>query len=179
MKTSECYYLGRINKPWGVKGQLSLFLDVDSPEEYLGLDSAYIDIKGQLIPHFFHIDSLNGNKAVATFEDIGPDQASALAGRDMYLPLDMLPKLDGNRFYFHEITGFRVVDRERGDIGHVEQVLEYPAQPLLQVMRNNVEILIPIIDEVIKDVDRENKTLLIEAPKGLIDLYLDDTNSAC
>lgn len=176
MNINECYCLGRITKSWGVKGQLVLFLDVDSPEDYLDLDSAFVEIKGQLVPHFLHIDNINGNKAIATFEDISPEQAGALVGHDLYLPLSLLPKLDGNRFYFHEVVGFRVVDSQHGDIGTIEQVIEYPAQPLFQVMKNGTEILIPVIDEVIDTVDRQNKTIHITAPNGLIDLYIGDTN---
>lgn len=179
MKIADCYCLGRITKPWGVKGQLVLFLDVDTPEDYLELDSAFVEVKGQLVPHFFHIDQLNGNKAVATFEEMTPEQALSLVGHELYLPLDLLPKLEGNKFYFHEVTGFRVVDEVHGDIGTLEQVIEYPAQPLFQVMKNGVEILIPVIDPVIKKVDRKLKTIFIEAPNGLIDLYLGESNKGC
>lgn len=176
MEIKDCYCLGRVTKPWGTKGQLVLFLDVDTPEDYLELDSAFVEIKGQLVPYFFHIDQLNGNKAVATFEEITAEQASALVGHELYLPLDLLPKLDGNKFYFHEVTGFRVVDSVYGDIGTIEQVIEYPAQPLFQIMKNGVEVLIPVIDEVIDKVDRKNKTIFITAPNGLIELYLGDFN---
>ena len=177
MTIEECYNLGRITKPWGVKGQLVLFLDVDSPEDYLDLDSAFVEIKGQLVPHFFHIDSINGNKAVATFEDITPEQAGALVGHDLYLPLSLLPELTGNQFYFHEVVGFTVVDSVYGDIGTIEQVIEYPAQPLFQIMKNGTEVLIPVIDPVIDKVDRKLKTIFITAPNGLIELYLGDINS--
>lgn len=177
MNIDDCFYLGRITKPWGVKGQVVMFLDVDTPEDYLELDSAFVEIKGQLVPYFFHLDNLNGNKAVATFEDLPSDQAAALVGHALYLPLDLLPKLEGNKFYFHEVVGFSVIDDEKGDIGTLEQVIDYPAQPLFQIMKNGVEILVPVIDEVIKKVDREGKTLYINAPKGLIDLYLGDINN--
>ncbi|MBR1549892.1 MAG: 16S rRNA processing protein RimM [Bacteroidales bacterium] len=177
MNIEDCFYLGRVTKPWGVKGQVMMFLDVDSPEEYLGLDSAFVEVKGQLVPYFFHIDNLNGNKAVVTFEDLTPEQVNALVGHSLYLPLDLLPKLEGNKFYFHEVVGFRVIDDEKGDIGTLEQVIEYPAQPLFQIVKNGVEVLIPVIDEVIKKVDREEKTLYIAAPNGLIDLYLGDINN--
>lgn len=176
MTTSECYNLGRVTKPWGVKGQMVIFLDVDTPEDYLGLDSAFVEIKGSLVPYFFHVDHLDGNRAVVTFEDLSADQAHALAGHDLYLPLDLLPKLEGNKFYFHEVVGFRVVDDEKGDIGILRQVIDYPAQPLFQIMKNDTEILVPVIDQVIKKVDRELKTLYIAAPNGLIDLYLGDIN---
>ena len=172
MTKEECYYLGRVTKPFGVKGQVVLFLDVDAPEEYAGLDSVLVETKGSLIPYFIKDVRLNGNKAVAEFEDITPEESLALVGRELYLPLDMLPKLEGNQFYFHEVTGFRVVDEEQGDIGVLQTVIEYPAQPLFQIDKEGVEILIPVIDEVIKQVDREQKVIHIAAPKGLIDLYL-------
>lgn len=176
MTTDQCYCLGRVSKPWGVKGQMVLFLDVDTPEDYLELDSAFVEIKGQLVPHFFHIDQMNGNRAVVTFEELTPEQAHALAGHELYLPLDLLPKLDGNRFYFHEVVGFHVVDSVHGDIGTIAQVVEYPAQPLFQVMKNGTEILIPVIDQVIDRVDRVLKTIFITAPNGLIELYMGDLN---
>ena len=172
MTKEECYRLGNITKPFGYKGQMVFYLDVDSPQDYAGLDSVFIETKTGLVPYFFKVDNINGNKAVVTFEDLTPDEAQALSGHDLYLPLDLLPKLSGNQFYFHEVTGFRVIDSQYGDIGTLQSIIEYPAQPLFQIDKEGKEILIPVIDPVIKLVDRENKTLHIEAPNGLIELYL-------
>ncbi len=172
MTKDECYRLGNITKPFGYKGQMVFYLDVDSPQDYADLDSVFIETKTGLVPYFFKVDNINGNKAVVTFEDLTPDEAHALAGHDLYLPLDLLPKLTGNQFYFHEVIGFRVVDSQYGDIGTLQSIIEYPAQPLFQIDKEGKEILIPIIDPVIKLVDRENRTLHIDAPNGLIDLYL-------
>mgnify|MGYP002624224224 CR=1 FL=1 len=176
MEVKDCYYLGRVSKPWGIKGQLQLYLDVDSPEEYAGMDSAFVEMKGRLVPCFFRIDQLSGHRAVVTLEDATPEQAQSLAGHDLYLPLDRLPRLEGNKFYFHEVEGFRVVDSVYGDIGVLQQVVEYPAQPVFQIEKNGVEILVPVVDEVIDKVDRALKTLFITAPNGLIELYLGEIN---
>lgn len=172
MTKEECYLLGKITKPFGIKGQVVMFLDVDCPEDYIDLDSAFVEIKGNLIPYFFKLDNINGNKAIATFEEITSDEALSLVGHDLYLPLSLLPKLTGNQFYFHEVVGFSVIDDEHGDIGTIQSVIDYPAQPLFQIMKDGIEILIPIIDPVIKKVDRDTKTIFITAPTGLIDLYL-------
>ncbi|MCQ2294535.1 MAG: ribosome maturation factor RimM [Bacteroidales bacterium] len=174
MTKDECYSLGKITKPWGIKGQVVFFLDVDTPEDYFELDSAFVEVKGNLVPYFFKLDNFNGNKAVATFEELSPEEAHALVGCDLYLPLDLLPKLTGNKFYFHEVTGFRVVDTEHGDIGNIKTVIDYPAQPIFQIMKGDTEILIPVIDQVIKEVNRDEKTMYINAPNGLIDLYLNE-----
>ena len=173
MNKEECYQLGKITKPFGYKGQMVLFLDVDTPEDYATLDSAFVEVKGNLVPYFFKVDSLNGNKAIVTFEELKPEEAQALAGCELYLPLSLLPKLTGNKFYFHEVVGFRVVDSEKADIGTIKSIIDYPAQPLFQIMQGETEILIPLIDPVIQQVDREAKNIFITAPTGLIDLYLE------
>ncbi len=86
MTHDECFYLGRITKPFGIKGQVVFFLDVDDPEQYAQLDTVLVDVKGALVPYFFHIDNLNGNKAVVTFEELTAQEALALVGRELYLP---------------------------------------------------------------------------------------------
>lgn len=176
MEIKDCYYLGRVTKPFGYKGQMVLFLDVDDPEAYSELDSALIEVKGRLVPYIFHVDNINGNKAVVEFEDLDVDEAQALAGHDCYLPLTLLPKSEGNHFYFHEVTGFTVCDMEKGNIGILQSVIDYPAQALFQIMNGETEILVPIIPQVIKEVDREHKIIYIEAPAGLIDLYMAEDN---
>lgn len=172
MTKDQCYQLGKITKPFGYKGQVVFFLDVDTPEDYAALDSVFVEVKGLLVPYFIKELKINGNKATVTFEDLSAEEAQALVGSNLFLPLDLLPKLDGNRFYFHEVIGWKVIDNEKGDIGTIASVIDYPAQALLQIMKNDKEILIPIIDPVIKKVDRKEKTIHIEAPNGLIDLYL-------
>ena len=155
MTKDECYYLGRVTKPFGFKGEMVLFLDVDSPDDYATLDSVFVEMKNGLVPYFIKSLRINGNKAVALFEDLTAEQAAALA----------------------EVKGFRVVDDQYGDIGVIESIIEYPAQPLFQIMNGTTEILIPVIDQVIKEVDRDNKTIYISAPNGLIDLYMSENNN--
>ena len=179
MTKEECYQLGRITKPFGFKGQVVFFLDVDCPDDYVELDSVFVEQKGMLVPYFIQEIAISGNKAVVTFEDLTPQEAQALVGHDLFLPLDLLPKLTGNQFYFHEVIGFEVIDETHGNIGTIQSVIDYPAQPLFQIMKNGVEILIPIVDPVIKNVDREKRIIEICAPNGLIELYLQVNNNGC
>ena len=52
MTTDECYRLGRITKPFGLKGEVIFFLDVDEPDNYAGLDSVFVETKNGLVPYF-------------------------------------------------------------------------------------------------------------------------------
>lgn len=181
MNKNDCYYLGKITRTNGTKGGLSIFLDVDNPLEYINLDSVFVEFKGQLIPYFISeiIIHNSRNTAVVYFEDINDtEQASKLSNCNLYLPLASLPKLEGNKFYFHEIIDFLLIDENFGQIGKVEQVLEYPNQALFQCFYNEKEVLIPINDLFIKNVDRVNKTIGLNLPEGLIQIYTNPEKDA-
>ncbi|MDD2287791.1 MAG: ribosome maturation factor RimM [Bacteroidales bacterium] len=172
MEIKDCFYLGKVSKPFGFKGELVLFFDVDTPEEYSELDGVYIEINKRLVLYPIETIRVRSNKATVRFRDISPEDALKLIGKDLYLPLELLPILEGNKFYYHEIIGFEVIDAEKGNIGVIKKVLEYPATPLFSIDFKGKEILMPIIDSVIENVDRETKTIYINAPKGLIELYI-------
>ncbi len=174
MQKEDCFYLGKITKPFGYKGELIIWFDADDPSYYAKLQSVLVELKTGLVP--FNIKSMkfkNTINAIISFEDLNPDAALTLVGKDLYLPLKMLPKLKGNKFYFHEVMGFSVIDTNHGNIGIIDKILDYPAQPIMQVLNpNKKEILIPIIDQIIIEVDRSKKEMHVVCPDGLIELYI-------
>lgn len=174
MNKDDFFYLGKILKTHGNKGQVLVQLDVDDPESYQELESVYLDLHGERIPFFISSVELKHNrKAVFSFQDFdNPDDAESLPGLEMYLPVTELPVLTGNRFYFHEITGYQVIDQHHGNIGVIGGVLELPHQSLFRIVNGDKEILVPVVDEIIRKVDRNEKRLFIEAPPGLIEIYL-------
>lgn len=173
MTKEECFYLGRVAKTHGIKGEVTLRLDVDDPSAYLNMKYFLLEINKVLTPFFVERIVQSGDKFYVAIQDIKTvEAASALTGKEVYLPLELLPKLTGKQFYYHEVKGFTVVDAEKGELGPINDVLEYPTQAILQVFKGQKEILIPILDHVIQKVDRKAKKLYIAAPEGLIDMYL-------
>ena len=83
------------------------------------------------------------------------------------------PPLEGNKFNFHEIIGFKVTDLNKGQVGTIKGVNDQTAQALFIIDHEGTEILIPINDEFIVKLDRENSTITLNTPEGLIDLYLE------
>jgi 16S rRNA processing protein RimM len=174
MDKKDFYYLGKITKTSGYSGNLMFFFDVDDIEKYKNLDAVFIDLHGELVPFVIRqIQFKDGKTAFVKLEDISKiDEATALIGCELYLPLSFLPKLTGKEFYFHEVIGFDVQDKTHGTLGKIEKVIDQGAQPLLVVKYKNKEILIPAIDEIIISIDRKNKFLTIKVPEGLIDIYI-------
>jgi len=178
MNLDECYYLGYTAKVHGKNGELIVKLDVDFPEEYQNLESVFIQLNEKdkaLIPFFFTTAQLqNDNTLRIKIEGIDSiDEAKKYTGKSLYLPLNTLPLLTGNQFYYHEIIDFKVIDVTHGVLGKITQVLDYPTQAIFEIQHpTNKEILIPVTDEIITKVDRKNKTIYITSPEGLIDIYL-------
>jgi len=174
MKPDDFFYLGKVLRRQGHQGHLVVFLDSDNPSAYKRLKTVFADLQHERIP--FLVESIqigHKGKAILKLEDVDTaDHADAFAGIQLYLPMADLPKLTGNRFYYHEIGGFSVIDAVAGDIGIVKEVLELPHQDVFRIIHGSKEILIPLVDEVIQKVDRRRKIIYIDAPAGLIDLYL-------
>lgn len=176
MTVEDCYQLGYITKPHGLRGEVQAKLDVDFPKQYSELESVFVLQGQQLVPFFIESLVINQDKALIGFEEIETlDQAKALKGLQLYLPLDALPELDEGQFYYHEIQGFDLIDESIGKVGQIERVIDAGSQVLMSVMHSSgKEILVPIVDDLMKKLDRENKELHMSLPEGLIDIYLND-----
>ena len=174
MQKKDCFYLGKIVKKYSFKGEVLVKLDTDQPDIYNNLDAVFIELKNNLIPFFIEKAQLHKSQLLRIkFEDvITEEDADAIMKSELYLPLELLPKLDGNKFYFHEVIGFAVKDVNFGYVGIIKSINDSTSQTLFEIDRDGVEILIPLNDDFIKKLDRDNKTIIVETPEGLIDLYI-------
>ncbi len=170
---NDYFYLGIVTKPHGYEGKVTIYFDTDEPQQYADLEMVHINIGGNLVPYFIESLSLLNNKAVVSFMDVDNiEKAESLVKKEIYLPISMLPKLTENKFYYHEVTGMMVIDETFGELGPISAVLEYPNQAVIQVFHKQREVLIPISDEIIINLDREQNEMIIRAPEGLLDVYL-------
>lgn len=175
MRKDECFYLGKIAKKFSFKGEVLCYLDTDEPEMYQNLESVFVQMNRNLVPFFIEQSSLHKDKFLRVkFEEVDSEaDADNLLGSELYLPLSMLPQLEGNQFYYHEIIGFKVVDQRLGDIGTIHSIIENTAQPLFELFKGEKQILIPMIDDFIVEVNRSKKEITMNTPVGLVDLYLE------
>jgi len=173
-RKEECFYLGKIVSKYSFKGELLVKLDTDEPELYSNLESVFVSIGNSLVPFFIKRSSLHRTNLLRVrFEEINDEaDADRIMGSELYLPLQFLPKLTGNKFYYHEVIGFTIVDEVHGNIGTVVSVNDSASQALLEAKKDGKDLMIPVNDEIITKIDRPNKTIFVTTPEGLVDLYL-------
>jgi len=174
MTKEDCFYLGRIVAKFSFKGEVLIKLDTDEPELYTEMESVFVEYNENLVPFFIERSYLHKSTLLrAKIEDIDTEQdAEDMIGAELYLPLEQLPQLPDDKFYFHEIIGFDVIDQQHGNIGKIVSINDTTAQALFEIDKDDKQILIPMNDEFIEKVDKKNKEIKVITPEGLIDLYL-------
>jgi 16S rRNA processing protein RimM len=174
MRKEDCFYLGKIAKKFSFKGEVLLYLDTDEPELYENMESVFVEFNKNLVPFFIENSSLHKNDFLRVqFEDVDTEEeADSIMNCEVYLPLSMLPKLTGNKFYFHEVIGFEIEDKRLGIFGKIVSINDTTTQPLFEVLNGNVELLIPMIDHFLVEIDRKNKKVIMDLPEGLVEMYL-------
>lgn len=173
MGEDKFYFLGKITRKYSFKGELIIFLDTDKPTDYYQLDKVFIKLNDRYIPYFLtEIHPYKNSSIRVRIEDVNnEDEAKKLINKQIYLPISTLPVLKGNKFYYHEVEGFKITDEKIGDVGFIKYVNDKSPQHLFVLEYDKKEILIPINDELIIKIDRKKKLITMNLPNGLIQLY--------
>ena len=173
MLKEDCFFLGTIVGKYSFKGEVLIKLETDSPKSYLDLEGVLVN-NPQCIGPFF-IDSAQLQKTTllrVKFEGVSNEtEADQLIKKKVFLPLDQLPKLEGNRFYYHEIKDFIAIDQFEKKIGVIKSVNDSGPQALFMIDNNGTEILIPVHDNFITKLNREEKRIYLNLPDGLLEIF--------
>ncbi len=179
MNLDECHYIGYTSKVHGKQGELIINLDVDFLEECKKMESVLVQMNNgdnSLIPFFISKSNFQNDGTLRVkFEDVDDIAAAKnISGKGIYILNKALPTQSGNQFYHHEVIDFKVIDTNHGDVGTVFHILNQTKQPIFEIINSDdKEIMIPAVDHIIDTIDRENRTITVTTPEGLIDLYLE------
>jgi 16S rRNA processing protein RimM len=171
MNIKDCYPIGRVLRPHGLKGEVTLTLEHGAPDRLDTLEVLYLDQQGSLIPYFIGSASIKGRKAYVKFHDVDTfEQAKEISNRSMYLPKSKRPPLQKGQFYKDEVIGFKVLDVDLGALGSISDVIQSGEQSLIVVSGGTKEILIPVNGPFIKGIERKREVIHVELPEGFLDI---------
>lgn len=171
MHINDCFKIGYIQKPHGLKGGVSVALDQDAPANFDELETVFVEKNNRLIPHFIEAVSVRGDKAFVTFDDITtPEQAQSISKCAIYLPKSLRPKSSRGEFYDDEVIDFEVVDSEAGTLGKVTGITEAGPNKLIAVNYEGKEVLIPVNSPFITSINKSKKRITVELPEGFLEI---------
>ena len=167
----QVYRIGRIGKPHGVRGEVSLQFS-DDVFDRVDADYLVLETDGILVPFFMEEYRFrNDSAALVKFEGIDTqERARELTHCDVYFPYSLS---DGNeqQFSWNEIVGFSLIDADtQQPVGEITAIDDSTINILFHVERDGEEILIPASDELIQSVSMDQREIEITLPDGILDL---------
>jgi 16S rRNA processing protein RimM len=163
-------YIGRITKTVGLKGEVLLELNSGVQLDYDELSFLLLgENNGAPVPWFVESIAEEKDNLIVKFEDIDTsDAAKKLTGKDVHCDASAL--IEDEAHYF---IGFTVEDEKAGVLGEIKSIEEYPGQLIMSVIHpSGKEILLPLTENFLKTVLKEEKKIIYSAPEGLLDVYL-------
>ena len=171
----ELIAIGHYNKPHGVAGELSATVDVDL-EVLRGLSCLVSDIDGIFVPFFVNaIRPKSVDTMLLTIDGIENEkEAARLVNRDIYaLKSDYRQEsidADADGYPLDFFIGFELRDSDGSRVGEITDVDEQTENAIFVVERDGSEIMVPATDDLIVEFDVDNKLMVMDLPKGLLDL---------
>ncbi|NIP37482.1 MAG: 16S rRNA processing protein RimM [Candidatus Dadabacteria bacterium] len=165
---------GVISKSHGLRGGVRLIIYSADPSNLGVLESVYIKAgdTDKFTEYNIESHSLSGKHIILNLEGVQSiEQADELKGKEVFVQAEQLGRRDEDEFYYHELQGLSVFDKENNLLGNVIKLNASGPQELLEVeLENGNEALIPFVEPILVEVNIENKRIVVDPPPGLLDL---------
>lgn len=163
--------IGRVLEPHGTKGNLKVLPLTDSPSYYETCRELYIDSEEGLRRHAVKSLAVVATGWILSVEEVtGRDGANALKGAEVLVPEASLRPLEADEYFRHDLVGCTVETMAGEKLGSVREVMVDTSQHLLVVSGGANDVLLPLVSEIVRDVDTVNRVIRVEPPPGLLEL---------
>jgi len=165
-QTHQLIVVGQVSSAFGVKGWLKINSFTDPVTNILQFNPWYLQVR-QPEQSWKIVKVLNGRahgkQVVVQLDGVNDrNQAELMRGIEIAIKRDQLPEIEDNEFYWIDLEGLKVVNREGVELGLVESLMETGANDVL-VVRGDKERLIPfVMDEYVLDVDLDGGTIIVD-----------------
>jgi len=160
--------VGRIAKPHGVLGEVRVELMTDHPERFEWLDAIYV---GEKNPRRVPIVSVRYHQDVVLLKLEGyptRTEAELLRGELLQVPESEAVPLEDDEYFLYQLIGIEVFTEQGRHLGQLTEILETGANNVFVIDNEGRQYLIPDIPDVIREIDIENRRLVIHPMPGLI-----------
>ena len=176
IKQDDVYKSGRIGKPHGSKGELTMMVEDDVFDRVEG-EYLILLIDGILVPFFIEDYRFRSEQsALVKFCDIDTqERASELTGCDVFFPRSLSDSDDTDTLTWQEAIGYQVADDNSGKtLGTISYIDTSTANTLIELDNG---MLIPAAYEIIKDINTEQRLITMSLPEGLMEIWQQDNTN--
>lgn len=161
--------IGKIINTHGLKGEVKIAVWMDCAEDFEEL--SFVMTKNHGIEEKLNIEGIKyqKNNIIVKFKEIPSiEKAEAYKNSVLYVPKSELPPLPEGVYYIADLLSSMVYDEENNEIGKLTDVFNTGSNDVYDIKREGkANLLVPIIDGVLKSVDTDAKKIVIHIPEGL------------
>lgn len=178
MNSQKFISIGTILKPHGVRGVLKFIADYDFGKDFLKANALYIQLTTEKnIPHIIEsFEEINRKEYLVKFEDVNTKEAAEkLVKKEVLIVENLFEKWvieDEFDTSFSYVTGFSLYNEKHELIGKIDDVIDLTSHEIAQLTINEKEVLIPLEESLIIEINEEKQQIVMTIPEGLLDIYL-------
>lgn len=173
MDNSNFVIVGQVVKPHGLKGEICVTPYTDSPLLFETLNRIYLRVPGRF-PKRYTIENVryNREKPLLSLQEVsGRDQAKELGRAEILLRRKDLPEQDTAQILIRDLVGVEVFEANGQSLGLIQEVRVHAGQEIWVIAGpNKQEILFPVVDQFLLDIDVQARWAIVDPPPGLLEL---------
>lgn len=169
---SEMIAVGSVLRAHGLRGEVLVLPDSENPARFQKGSELFVRDGARLRRLEVASSRSHRGRKLVQFADVTDrDGAEALRGALLQVPEESVPAAEEGTFYYFQLAGCRVVDRELGELGEVTEVVEDGGGVLLSVARpaGGGPVLIPFVGELLPEINVEERLIRSDLPAGLLE----------
>lgn len=159
--------VGSVVKVHGTKGELKFNLT----QSFTLKDWAFLEFRGKPVP--FYIDYTKAEFADEIIIKLGGidtiEQANNLIGKLLLLPSKQVKNSKNTDDW--DLVGYQMIDQKQGELGTIVEVIENTYQSLAMLNFQGRELLVPLVEEIVLEINDTKKEVFVDLPDGLLTLH--------
>ncbi len=183
LEQSQLIPVGRVTHTHGLNGELTV--QIDNPVFWETEHCPYLvcEVDGIFVPFFIsQCRQQNHTTALLTFDDVPTEEkARFFVGRNLWFDRRCFSPEEAREYDSVNpeeelpLVGYSVIDSQAGPLGKILRVDSQTANLLFIIDHNGEELMVPAADDLILDIDDDEKTVRMQLPDGLLDLDAAET----
>ncbi len=166
-------YIGKLARPHGVKGELRLHEGTGSAGSWKKSREIFVGASPEEAGSFMLLGvRTSGKWVIVSLDGVDDfDKAKRLQGQCVYVDRQWLGDPGEDYYYLDDLLGLRVFDMHGSDLGTIKDIFDNGAHEVYIIANALHEIMVPIVDGVVQEIDLDADRIVINPPEGLLDVY--------
>lgn len=168
-------YIGVLSKPHGLRGELKLVEGLGSSGSWKNIKEVFIGPSSD-DSTCFQVRAVRdgGRYAIVDLEGVDErEKAEQLQGQLVYVDRKHLPDLEDGVFYTDDLLGLDIFDKQGRFLGTLDDIFDNGAHEVYVIGGRTKEILVPVIDGVVVNVNTQAGRVVVDLPEGLLEIFED------